>query len=72
MKCKIDCNKCLRDNPDLFRQAYMIIATLERKNPNIIKIVNAYCPNLSVCPECQIDDFVHMEGCKIDKELEVK
>jgi hypothetical protein len=32
-------------------------------------MVNDVCPNLTVCPECHVDDFVHVEGCKLDKEI---
>lgn len=27
---------------------------------------NGYA-NLTVCPECRVDDFVHVEGCKLGK-----
>lgn len=26
----------------------------------------------TVCPECQVDDFVHVEGCKIGERINEK
>ena len=69
MKCKKNCNYCLPNNA-LWKMSYIILATLERKYENEIhETVNDYCPNLTVCPECRVDDFVHVEGCSIDKRL---
>jgi len=28
---------------------------------------NAYDANLTVCPECRVDDFCHVEGCSVMK-----
>ena len=33
--------------------------------------VNAYDANLTVCPECRVDDFCHVEGCWLEK-LKIK
>jgi len=30
-----------------------------------LALINNICPNLTVCPECRIDDFCHFSGCKI-------
>lgn len=27
--------------------------------------INAHDPGLTVCPECRIDDYTHVEGCKL-------
>jgi len=34
------------------------------------KIVQGMCPNLTVCYDCRIDDFCHVEGCKILKSYQ--
>jgi hypothetical protein len=31
---------------------------------------NGFC-NLTVCPECHVDDFVHIETCKIGRALDI-
>jgi hypothetical protein len=28
----------------------------------VYRTVNDFCPNLTVCPECRIDDFCHIEA----------
>ena len=37
----------------------------EDEEATFIQIVNKNCPNLTCCYDCRIDDFVHIEGCKI-------
>lgn len=29
--------------------------------------INSYKANLTVCPECRVDDFTHVEGCRLAK-----
>ncbi len=36
-----------------------------QSHPRLLEILNNYAPNLTVCPECRIDDFVHRESCAI-------
>jgi hypothetical protein len=33
-------------------------------------IVQENCPNMTVCYDCRIDDFCHMEGCEIIKQID--
>jgi len=35
----------------------------------VYSIVEDLCPNLTVCYDCRIDDFCHIEGCKMMKKL---
>lgn len=36
------------------------------------KFLNNIYPNLTVCPYCHVDDFVHTENCKLGKRWNVK
>lgn len=60
-------------NNPVFRAIYQSLAVLDYYSPNddVVKWLNAngFC-NLTVCPECHVDDFVHIEGCKINQRLE--
>lgn len=29
-------------------------------------------PSLTVCPECHVDDFIHVEGCKLGERCRLK
>jgi hypothetical protein len=32
----------------------------------VVQVLNSNgCPNMTVCPECFVDDFCHVEGCSI-------
>lgn len=41
-------------------------------NGRTLKRLNDYNPNATVCPECCVDDFVHVEGCSIYDALMVE
>jgi len=43
-----------------------VIATLDARLAGILNR-NGAC-NLTVCPECKVDDFTHAENCKIYEE----
>ncbi len=40
---------------------------LDDVDDEVGEIVNEVSPNLTVCPHCMIDDFVHMTNCPIQK-----
>jgi len=37
----------------------------DRFGAGVYEIVEKNCPNFTVCYDCRIDDFVHLEGCAI-------
>ena len=41
-------------------------------NGRTLKQLNRTNPNATVCPECCIDDFVHVEDCTIYEELKLE
>ncbi len=45
---------------------YKILQKLNDKNNSLCGILNRNgMPNATVCPICHVDDFVHVEGCKL-------
>lgn len=67
--CDGDCNHCPVVGHDNSR---MLTATLnalqERFGDDVHDIVQNFCPSLTVCRECRIDDFCHVEGCGLDTQ----
>jgi hypothetical protein len=63
--CDKDCNNCPIINHPNSKVLTVILNKIYDKHSDIYKIVNDYCPNLTVCYDCRIDDFVHMDGCKL-------
>jgi len=54
----------------LSREDYKILGEMEREDPRITSLLNRNgCPNWTVCPECHVDDFVHVEGCTLGTEI---
>jgi hypothetical protein len=65
--CDEDCNNCplITSSPNS-RQLTAVLERLYDKFGNgVYKIVQEACPNMTVCFDCRIDDFCHIEGCKI-------
>jgi len=50
--------------------AYLINQSGNMTKKDIMKAVNKIDPNMSVCPECGVDDFTHVEGCRYIKLIE--
>lgn len=49
------------------KEAYIFLQTLDEKtNGKLTDALNAHNgASATVCPCCRIDDFVHVEGCKL-------
>lgn len=64
--CDEDCNRC-----PLLREGNARILTVifnelnERFGDGVYAVVQGACPNLTVCFDCRIDDFCHVEGCEL-------
>lgn len=40
------------------------------QDPGIGLILERLAPNATVCPECSVEDFAHVEGCKLAERVE--
>jgi len=67
--CDENCNECPLVNHRNNRQLSLLLNLLnERFGDDVCAITNEVCPNFTVCFDCRIDDFVHLEeGCAISK-----
>lgn len=69
--CDEDCNNCpviLHHNS---RQLTVVLNALQNLyGDTVYRTVQHYCPNMTVCFDCRIDDFCHCEECELADEAE--
>lgn len=65
--CDEDCNNCslLKKNNNNKMVTVILNALFEEFGDDVHKIVQDYCPNLTCCSNCRIDDFCHTERCEL-------
>ena len=64
--CDEDCNECpIVGHPNNRLLTEVINRLHEEFGEGVYRIVQNACPNLTCCFDCHIDDFGHIEGCKI-------
>ena len=69
MLCDENCNECPIINHGNSRLLMHVLNKLFEKFGNeVYKIVQAHCPNFTVCKDCRIDDFVHDPNCELIKK----
>lgn len=70
--CNEDCNYCPIIRHKNSRVVTRILnELLERYGNGVYRVVEGNCPNLTCCFDCSIDDFCHIEGCEIVKDLDI-
>lgn len=66
MFCDENCNECPIINHANSKLLTHILNKLHDKFGNeVYEIVQNHCPNMTVCKDCRIDDFVHDKGCEL-------
>lgn len=71
--CDRDCNHCqiiMHENSRMV--TFILNSLLEKFGDEVYQVVQSACPNLTCCFDCHIDDFCHVEGCKIAAEVRNK
>lgn len=64
--CIGDCNNCpIINHPNSRMVTKVLNELLDKFGNGVYGIVENNCPNLTVCYDCGIDDFCHIEGCEI-------
>ena len=64
--CNEDCNHCPLVIYPNSRMLTKVLNELHNMfGDGVYKIVQRNCPNLTVCYDCRIDDFCHIEGCAL-------
>ena len=69
-----DCNSCplVLDNKYNTRLYEILSKANDKFGDGFYLLVNGICPNLTCCPVCRVDDFTHVEGCWLDREIATK
>ena len=68
--CDENCNECPILRTDNNRMITRIMnEAYEKFGDEFYHIVQNLCPNMTCCHDCRIDDFCHIEGCKIVEDL---
>lgn len=69
--CDNDCNHCpIILHPHNRMITSILNALYEKFGEGVHEIVQDHCPNLTVCYDCRIDDFVHIKGCELSWEID--
>ena len=64
--CDEDCNHCpMISHPNSRMLTHILNQLHEKFGDEAYKIIQENCPNFTVCYDCRIDDFCHIEGCKL-------
>jgi hypothetical protein len=64
--CDSRCNECPMVNHPNSKMLTKILNKLYDKfGKGVYEIVERECPNFTCCFDCHIDDFCHMDGCKL-------
>lgn len=66
--CDEDCNHCPiinHPNSRMLTKIFNLIIDRTGDTNDVYPIVEGLCPNLTVCYDCRIDDFTHVEGCAL-------
>jgi len=67
--CNEDCNNCpviLHPNNRMLTK--IMNEAYNKFGNEFYAIVEKNCPNMTVCYDCRVDDFCHIEGCEIIEE----
>jgi len=67
--CNSNCNECpIVTHPNSRMLTKILNELYDKFGNDVYKIVQKNCPNMTVCFDCRIDDFCHIEGCKLTKQ----
>ena len=65
--CNKNCGDCPLMKHEHSKMITKILNRLHNKiGAEVIEIVNEYCPNLTCCYNCHIDDFCHFKNCDLN------
>lgn len=55
------------DTP-ITREVYLILEELDiERGGEVTQYLNSITPRLTICPNCGVDDFTHMQDCEMDR-----
>ena len=66
--CDRNCNECPLMRESNAKMITVILnVLLEHFGDGVYEVVQSLCPNLTCCFDCHIDDFWHIEGCRLSQ-----
>jgi hypothetical protein len=66
--CDKNCNQCpIMIHPNSKMLTKILNELYNEFGDKVYYIVEKNCPNFTVCYDCRIDDFCHIEGCELVK-----
>ena len=64
--CDGKCNDCpIIQHPNYKLLTKIFNVAYDKFGDEFYDIVQSNCPNMTVCYNCRIDDFTHVEGCDL-------
>ena len=64
--CDKDCNNCpVIGHPNSRLLTKIFNEAQDKFGDEFYDIVQSNCPNMTVCYDCRVDDFCHVEGCEL-------
>jgi len=71
--CDEKCNSCpIVTHPNSRMVTRIMNEAYKKFGQDFYRIVQSNCSNLTCCFDCCIDDFCHIEGCKIVEDLKIR
>lgn len=68
--CDSNCEECVLLGDGNQRMLTVIFNRLQDEiGDEVYSIIQEFCPNLTVCHACGVDDFCHDEGCSLVGDL---
>lgn len=69
--CDNNCNECpIINHPNSRMITKILNEAFDKYGDDFYAIVQKNCPKLTRCYDCHINDFCHIEGCKIIRATE--
>ena len=67
LRLKVKSHFYTQNNP-ISEEVYLVLEEMDGDSAGLVReYLMTIAPNLTVCPKCHVDDFVHREGCELSR-----